>query len=142
MITLHFNCEDCPVFDTEFFTSTLPKLLVLEDRQEGDIAIIFTNDDELLSINQAHLKHDFYTDIITFDYSVEQHVCGDLFISLERVADNAIAYNTLFFTELCRVVYHGVLHLCGYNDKDEADKLLMRTKEDFYIAHFVSRETN
>jgi len=142
MITLHFNCEDCPVFDTEFFTSTLPKLLVLEDRQEGDIAIIFTNDDELLSINQTHLKHDFYTDIITFDYSVEQHVCGDLFISLERVADNAIAYDTLFFTELCRVVYHGVLHLCGYNDKDEADKLLMRTKEDFYIAHFVSRETN
>jgi rRNA maturation RNase YbeY len=142
MISFHYNCKDYPVFDTGFFTSTLPKLLVLEDKQEGDIAIIFTNDEELLSINQAHLKHDFYTDIITFDYSVEQHVCGDLFISLERVADNAIAYDSLFFTELCRVIYHGVLHLCGYNDKDDADIQLMRTKEDFYIDHFVSRETN
>ena len=100
----------------------------------GEISIIFTSDDYLLKINQDHLNHDYYTDIITFDYVENQVVSGDLFISLDRVNDNADSLNVSSEHELNRVMVHGVLHLCGYGDKTKEEKLLMRKKEDFYLS--------
>ena len=92
--------------------------------------------DFLLKINQEYLSHDTLTDIISFDYSVGNELHGDIFISTERVADNAIDFNVSFELELLRVLVHGVLHYCGYKDKSTADELVMRSKEDEKIQLF------
>ena len=99
----------------------------------GDLTIIMCTDDELLEINIEYLKHDFYTDIVTFDYSDGETVSGDLFVSLDRVKENAAVLNQTLERELLRVVVHGVMHLCGYGDKLMDEELLMREKEDFYL---------
>ena len=115
-------------------------------QQEGktlkDLSIVFTDDDYLLEVNNQYLNHDYFTDVITFDYSSFPEVSGDVMISLDRVKDNAATLNQSFELEFYRVVFHGVLHLCGYKDKTDADAAVMRSKEDFYINRFVSRETN
>lgn len=100
----------------------------------GEINIIFCTDDYLLEINKQYLDHDYYTDIITFDYVEGKRVSGDLFISVDRVKDNAVKFTTEFKKELVRVIFHGVLHLCGYKDKKEDDKKLMGEKENFYLS--------
>ena len=141
MIQYDFTNDEIPAFDPEFFVLVLPQLISAEKKEVGEISIIFTNDEHLLSINQDYLKHDYFTDIITFDYSNDQYISGDLFISLERVGENAKHFEKDFFNELCRVVFHGVLHLCAYNDKTESEIAIMRSKEEFYIDNFVSRET-
>ena len=141
MIQCDFTNDKIPAFDPEFFVLVLPQLIIAEKKEVGEISIIFTNDEHLLSINQDYLKHDYFTDIITFDYSNDQYISGDLFISLERVGENAKQFEKDFFNELCRVVFHGVLHLCAYNDKTESEIAIMRSKEEFYIDNFVSRET-
>ena len=141
MIQYDFTNDEIPAFDPEFFVLVLPQLISAEKKEVGEISIIFTNDEHLLSINQDYLKHDYFTDIITFDYSNDQYISGDLFISLERVGENAKQFEKDFFNELCRVVFHGVLHLCAYNDKTESEISIMRSKEEFYIDNFVSRET-
>jgi probable rRNA maturation factor len=141
MIQYDFTNDEIPAFDPEFFVLVLPQLISDEKKEVGEISIIFTNDEHLLSINQDYLKHDYFTDIITFDYSHDQYISGDLFISLERVGENAKQFEKDFFNELCRVVFHGVLHLCAYNDKTESEIAIMRSKEEFYIDNFVSRET-
>ena len=141
MIQYDFTNDEIPAFDPEFFVLVLPQLISAEKKEVGEISIIFTNDEHLLSINQDYLKHDYFTDIITFDYSHDQYISGDLFISLERVGENAKQFEKDFFNELCRVVFHGVLHLCAYNDKTESEIAIMRSKEEFYIDNFVSRET-
>ena len=141
MILYDFTNDEIPAFDPEFFVLVLPKLISAEKKEVGEISIIFTNDKHLLSINQDYLKHDYFTDIITFDYSHGEYISGDLFISLERVGENAKQFEKYFFNELCRVVFHGVLHLCSYNDKTESEISIMRSKEEFYIDNFVSRET-
>jgi rRNA maturation RNase YbeY len=92
-------------------------------------------------VNKQYLNHDYFTDVITFDYSSFPEVSGDVMISLDRVKDNAQSLNQSFELEFYRVVFHGVLHLCGYKDKSEADEKEMRAKEDYYINRFVSRET-
>ena len=105
----------------------------------GEISITFTSDDFLLKINQKHLNHDYFTDIITFDYSENSTLNGDLFISIDRVRDNAKEFGDSFANELSRVVIHGVLHLCGYKDKSAKDEALMREKENFYLS--LQKET-
>lgn len=100
----------------------------------GDLNIIFCNDEYLLNVNNQYLKHNYYTDIITFDYSDNQIINGDLFISVDSVKNNSVTYKTEFMTELSRVIIHGVLHLCGYNDHTEEDKKLMKEKEDFALT--------
>ena len=122
---------------------TIIDLILQEEtkKQKGAICIVFCNDKQLLKINQEYLQHDFYTDIITFDYSEENTISGDLTISLERVKENAIRFKTTYFVELLRVIIHGVLHLCGYKDKRSLEKILMRFKENLYLNNFVSRET-
>ena len=96
----------------------------------GDINIVFCDDDYLLTINKNYLNHDYYTDIISFDYSLNKTISGDLFISITRVKENAKKLNIEFINELYRVIVHGVLHLCGFNDKTDEEKQIMRLKED------------
>jgi rRNA maturation RNase YbeY len=116
-----------------FLVKTIPSLLAEENKEEGWILLVFCTDEELLQVNKDHLNHDFYTDIITFDYCEGNTISGDLFISTERVAANATEFGVEFEEELARVVFHGLLHLSGYNDKSEEDKAIMRSKENHYL---------
>ena len=99
----------------------------------GNINIIFCSDDYLLSINKAHLNHDFYTDIITFSFNREKEISGDLFISVDRAKENSEINNETYLNETSRLVIHGLLHLCGYNDKTDAQSKTMRSKENQYL---------
>ena len=105
-----------------------------EDFEVGEINYIFCDDVYLHKINQEFLKHDTYTDIISFDYTLGKEVGGDIFISIERVLENAEEFNEVFENELHRVMIHGVLHFMGYKDKTKKDKNLMRTKENEKIS--------
>lgn len=96
----------------------------------GNINYVFCSEDELLKLNTQYLKHKSHTDIITFDYSDKNKISGDIFISVERVTENAKKYNTTFDDELHRVLIHGILHLCGYKDKTDEQEKIMRKKED------------
>ena len=106
-----------------------------EGKQMGELSYIFCSDEYLLQVNREYLDHDYYTDIITFDNAEEEGVIeGDIFVSIDRVRDNATTLQVPFETELRRVLAHGVLHLCGYKDKTPTDEQLMRAKENFYIG--------
>lgn len=107
-----------------------------EDKFVGDISFIFCDDEYLHKLNLEYLSHDTYTDIISFDNTVGNVLQGDIFISTERVEENALNFNTAFEQELKRVIIHGVLHFCGYKDKSERDKELMRRKEEEKIELF------
>ena len=129
---LDINYED--VYDLSLneidLTNWISKVCSSENHEFGDISLIFCSDEYLLDMNRTHLDHDYYTDIITFDYTENQIVSGDLFISIDRVRDNATDFNVSFEHELHRVIIHGVLHLCGYKDKSDDEEKLMRTKEN------------
>ena len=99
----------------------------------GDINIIFCSDPYILGINLQYLSHDYFTDIITFDYSEKPVISGDLFISVDSVRENALFYGTEFVEELHRVIVHGILHLIGYDDHTDADTKMMRAKENYYL---------
>lgn len=105
-----------------------------EKKKPGDINYIFCTDKYLLNINRKYLQHDDYTDIITFDYTVKDLISGDIYISIDRVKENAGVYKVSFQNELLRVMVHGQLHLCGYKDKSNRDAKLMREKEDYYLS--------
>ncbi|MDL2296975.1 rRNA maturation RNase YbeY [Bacteroidales bacterium OttesenSCG-928-C03] len=111
-------------------------------KKVGDINYIFCADDYLLKINKQYLDHDTYTDIITFDYSEDDTIHGDIFISIERVGENAEMFSVTFFEELLRVMAHGILHLCGYKDKLEQDEKKMREQEDWAIKMFAENNQN
>ncbi len=114
----------------------LKDLIISEEKKPGKITYIFCDDEYLLKVNQDFLDHDYYTDIITFDYVKGKTISGDIFVSLQRISDNASTLSNSFDKELKRVLAHGVLHLCGYKDKSEDDEKLMRSKEDFYINKY------
>jgi probable rRNA maturation factor len=108
-----------------------------EGRAFDSLDYIFCSDEYLLEINQAYLKHDDLTDIITFDLSDSPDVLkGEIYISVERVLDNSLLFNTSFRNELARVVFHGALHLCGYKDKGKKEQAAMREREDYYLERF------
>ncbi|QTN38194.1 rRNA maturation RNase YbeY [Cryomorphaceae bacterium] len=111
---------------------------VIEEAENhcGEITYIFCSDEQLLEINQQYLKHDTYTDIITFDYSQDDLISGDIFISTDRVRENAEAFDVSFDMELSRVMVHGVLHLLGHSDHSEEEKKAMRAEEDRHLAVF------
>ncbi len=123
------DVDDLSLSDIDL-TNWISKVCITENYNLGDISLIFCSDEYLLDINRTHLDHDYYTDIITFDYTDNQIVSGDLFISIDRVRDNATDFNVSFEHELYRVIIHGVLHLCGYKDKSDDEEKLMRTKEN------------
>ncbi|WP_028377093.1 rRNA maturation RNase YbeY [Leeuwenhoekiella sp. MAR_2009_132] len=94
---------------------------------------VFCSDEYLLQINEQFLKHDTFTDIVTFDYTENKLLNGEMYISTDRVAENAETFGVSFNTELRRVIIHGLLHMCGYGDKTDEEKVVMRAKEDFYL---------
>lgn len=100
----------------------------------GDLNVIFCSDEYLKEINIKYLNHDYYTDIITFDYSEKNLINGDLFISTDRIKENSSTNKVKFIVELYRVIIHGVLHLCGFNDKNSEEKKIIREKEDYFLS--------
>ena len=112
----------------------MEKIFIKEKLKLNKITYIFCSDNHLISINKEFLKHDFYTDVITFDLSSPgKGVEGEIYISLDRVKDNAKIIGNLFVEELHRVIFHGALHLCGYKDKKKGDILIMRGQEEIYL---------
>ena len=108
-----------------------------EGRKEGEINYVFCDDDYLHELNVKYLDHDTLTDIISFDYTVGKELHGDIFISIDRVAENAQDLGVSFNDELYRVMIHGILHYCGYKDKSEDEEKEMRLKEDHYLSQLV-----
>ncbi len=108
--------------------------LLEEKKKEGEINYIFCDDDYLGKKNIKYLNHNTLTDIISFDYTMGDLISGDVFISTERVLENAKDFNVVFEDELHRVMIHGILHFCGYQDKKNEEKRIMRSKEDYYLS--------
>jgi rRNA maturation RNase YbeY len=108
-----------------------------EGKQMGDISYIFCSDDYLFRMNERYLQAAYFTDVITFDYSEDNMVSGDIFISVDRVRANAKEFKQSFFSEMLRVILHGILHLCGYNDKTKEEEAKMREMEEYYLQKFA-----
>lgn len=122
--------------DEEGIAQWLANCVLVNNYKIGELNFVFCDDKYLLKLNQKYLKHNTFTDIITFDYSESKLLSGDVFISIERVRENADTFNVGFFEELRRVIAHGVLHLMGYGDKSEGEKKEMRRKEDEFLKLF------
>ncbi|GIZ08045.1 rRNA maturation RNase YbeY [Flavobacterium sp. UMI-01] len=134
---ISFNYENDFTLENEGqYASWLSGVIESEKKKEGEINYVFCDDDYLHKINMEYLNHDTLTDIISFDYSLGNELHGDIFISVERVQDNANDFNVSFEEELKRVMVHGVLHYCGYKDKTEQDEVLMRSKEEEKMKMF------
>jgi len=134
--TIFYNSEaiDFSLENEKKITEWLNKLVQTEDKSIEELSYIFCSDDYLLEINKEHLNHDYYTDVITFDYCENKTISGDIFISIDRVKDNAKTFNKTFENELKRVIAHGLLHLMGYKDKSEEDEKKMREMEEFALS--------
>ena len=134
---ISFNYETDFLLENESdYERWIQQIIITENKQEGEINYVFCDDEYLLDINQKYLNHDYYTDIISFDYSVANELHGDIFISIDRVRENANEFKVSFHNELLRVMAHGVLHYCGYKDKTDEQSALMRTKENESILLF------
>lgn len=114
----------------------LQDIIISEQKKIGEINYIFCDDEYILKVNQDYLQHDYYTDIITFDYVKGKTISGEIFVSLQRISDNASTLLKDYEEELRRVLAHGILHLCGYKDKSEEEEKEMRSKEDFYLNKY------
>lgn len=135
--TLNFYSENqFQLRNEELYDAWLRRIIESEQMKLEEISYIFCDDEYLLEINQKYLDHDTYTDIISFDNSVGSILAGDIFISTERVEENAREFGVEFQEELRRVMAHGVLHLCGYKDKSDEDSALMRRKEEEKMKMF------
>ncbi|MFC4221737.1 rRNA maturation RNase YbeY [Flagellimonas marina] len=135
MIEFHFK-SDLILNNTANYSDWITRILESEDYTLGQLDYIFCTDDYLLELNKQYLNHDTLTDIITFDYSNGSTISGDVFISTERVSENANKYGVDFENELLRVMSHGVLHLMGYGDKTDSEVKWMREKEEEKIKMF------
>lgn len=134
---ISFNYEtDFELGDESAFSDWISRVILSEGKMEGDINFIFCDDAYLHKLNVEYLQHDTLTDVISFDYSIGNELHGDVFISVERVAENAQEFNVLFADELKRVIIHGVLHYCGYKDKTPEDEAMMRQREEEKIKMF------
>ena len=138
---ISFNYEtDFELENVAHYEDWISRIIESEGFDEGEINYIFCDDEYLHKINVEYLDHDTLTDIISFDYTVGNVLQGDIFVSVERVKDNANDFNVSFEEELKRVLSHGVLHYCGYKDKSPEDEALMRSKEEekmqmFHVEH-------
>ena len=127
--------------DGKLITNWLKSVVKNENKSIGKISVIFVDDNYLLDVNIKYLKHNYFTDIITFNYNQGLNISGDLYISIDTIKSNAEFYQTNFKNELLRVIVHGVLHLLGYNDSNESEKKIMRDKEDFYLNRLFNDRT-
>lgn len=133
-----FNYEtDFELQNEEQLARWITFVIQKEGFNEGEINYIFCDDEYLLKLNVEFLDHDTLTDIISFDYTMGKEINGDIYISIERVKDNANDYKVDFNTELIRVMVHGILHYCGYKDKTESDAEVMRSKENYYTGQIA-----
>ncbi len=135
MINFHYE-TDFKLDDETAYRKWLGSIIMSERRKTGEINIIFSDDKTVHKINNNYLNHNTLTDIISFDYSHKDTLGADIFISVERVQENAKDYNVSFQQELLRVMAHGILHCCGYNDKTEEEITIMRAKEEEKIKMF------
>jgi probable rRNA maturation factor len=121
----------------------IEKLFITEKKKQGSLSYIFCSDEHLLTINRDFLKHDFYTDVITFDLSSSKNeIDGEVYLSVDRIRDNAKQLRVSFKEELHRVIFHGALHLCGYKDKKKEDEKDMRIAENRYLKKYLSKPQN
>ncbi|MBA4407860.1 MAG: rRNA maturation RNase YbeY [Bacteroidota bacterium] len=134
-MSVKFFSEDAPIpkLKKRILIRWIKNVIVSEGKSVGDISFIFCSDSYLLEVNNKYLDHDYYTDIITFGYVKDNLIQGDIFVSVDRVKENAGTYNTSFENEIQRILIHGVLHLLGYKDKSKKDKYIMTSKEDIYL---------
>lgn len=136
-MAIHFSIEKSFVFNNRLRTKAWIKQIITNHKKKcGNISYIFTDDKNILVVNQQYLNHDYYTDIITFDYAEKEIINGDIFISVERVKENAQEFNTSFDNELHRVMIHGILHLLGFKDHSKKEEQTMRQKENEALALF------
>ena len=137
-MAIHFHNEDVSTsFNKTAVSNWLNNCIQDLDYKTGEISIIFCSDNYLLEINKKYLNHDYFTDIITFNYNENNTIIGDLFISVDRVKENAKELKVDFNNELFRVIIHGVLHLCGYNDKTQDQQKEIRAKEDEFLGLII-----
>lgn len=129
-ITWNTEKVNLPAFDVRLMEKWLTEVAGSHGKILGELSYIFCDDETILKINREFLNHDYYTDIITFDYSRRKLVSGDMYISLDTVASNAEGMGANYETELYRVIVHGLLHLCGINDKGEGEREIMEAHED------------
>lgn len=127
---------DFSLEDQQKYITWIERVIEFEGFSPGDISYVFCDDDYLLNINKEYLNHDILTDIITFDYTLGKEVHGEIYISIERVKENAETFEVSFEDELKRVMIHGILHLIGYKDKTEEEQSTMRSMEDKCISIF------
>ncbi len=133
---IQFFYENLPESVNTDYIDWLKDIIISEGKKPGEINYIFCEDEYLLKVNQDYLQHDYYTDIITFDYVKGRTISGEIFVSLQRISDNASTLSREYEEELRRVLAHGILHLSGYKDKTPEEEQLMRSKEDFYLAKY------
>ena len=134
MVTYFFEDTDFKLKNKTKIKKWLKLVAESEVFSLGAVSVIFCSDNYILDINQRFLQHDYFTDIITFDYSEGEKISGDLFISVDSVRENSIEYETEFEEELHRVIVHGILHLIGYDDHTDEDIRTMRSKENYYLS--------
>lgn len=134
MITYQTDGVKMPAIKRREITAWIKKVAASYNKKVGDIAYIFCDDEKILEVNREYLQHDYYTDIITFDYCEGETISGDLFISLDTVRSNCELVSETYDRELLRVIIHGVLHLCGINDKGEGEREIMEEKENKALA--------
>lgn len=131
---INFIFEEIKKFDFDKrIKSKIIEMCLLEKREIAYLNFIFCSDNYILKMNKKYLNHDYFTDVITFNYNEDKTLKGDIFISKDTVSDNSKIYNVPFENELNRVMIHGVLHLIGYNDKNESEKAEMKSKENQYL---------
>lgn len=135
MINFHYE-TDFQLEDEALYSDWISSVILSENKREGEINYVFCDDEYLHKINVEYLDHDTLTDIISFDYSEGNLLQGDVFISIERVRENALDFSVNFEDELRRVLIHGILHYCGYKDKTQEEESMMRRKEDEKTAMF------
>ncbi|MGM9805004.1 MAG: rRNA maturation RNase YbeY [Candidatus Aphodosoma sp.] len=139
MITYYAESVPMPKIKKRDTNAWIKEVAAGYGKKVGEIAYIFCNDEKILDVNREFLNHDYYTDIITFDYSENNTISGDIFISLDTVRSNAKEFGTKYLEELHRVLIHGILHLCGQDDKSEEDHLQMVRCEDKALSMIVSK---
>ena len=142
MVTYNTDGVKMPAIKKRDTTVWLRQVAALHNKKIGEIAYIFCDDEKILEVNQQYLQHDYYTDIITFDYTEGEIISGDIFISLDTVASNATLFGTTYDSELHRVIAHGVLHLCGIKDKGPGEREIMEAAENEALALRPNHEDN
>ena len=121
-------------------TAWIKKVATEYGKKVGEVAYIFCNDEKILEVNREYLQHDYYTDIITFDYTEKERISGDIFISLDTVKSNAEKFEQPYERELHRVIIHGILHLCGISDKEPGEREIMEAAEEKALKHLNNIE--